>query len=153
MKRDVPYRRRTQIAIGVLLLLAFTSIAYFLSWESRTAILSCGDCGNIRVIHVHTRWWRIESVGVADGHKFVVPPDHEHRWWQYDSRRWDALRTPIPSRRQSSGLRNGFASTSEYGECLFVFRRVGFQPTRVAPPLTIVSPSYQQITRMANFEI
>ena len=100
MKRDVPYRRRTQIAIGVLLLLAFTSIAYFLSWESRTAILSCGDCGNIRVIHVHTRWWRIESVGVADGHKFVGPPDHEHRWWQYDSRRWDALRTTGWSRRK-----------------------------------------------------
>jgi hypothetical protein len=87
MKTDVTHWRRICSFAAVLLLLAFASAAYFLSWESRVAILSCRDCGNIRVIQASTRWWRIDSVGVADGHEFVVPPGHVHRWWQYDSRR------------------------------------------------------------------
>ncbi|MEI8018214.1 MAG: hypothetical protein WCH39_08420 [Schlesneria sp.] len=91
MKRDVTYWRRFQIVSALLLLIAFACVAYFLSWESRVAILSCSDCGNLRVIQASTRWWRIESVGVADGHEFVVPPNHVHRWWQYDSRRQNAF--------------------------------------------------------------
>ena len=91
MKWDVMRWRRIKVVLGALLLLAFVSAAYFLSWESRTAILSCGDCGNIRAIRVNTKWWRIESVGVADSHEFVVAPNHVHRWWQYDSRRWNAF--------------------------------------------------------------
>ena len=100
MKWDVTRWRRSQVVAGMMFMIAFAGVAYFLSWDSRTAMLSCGDCGNIRIIHVHTRWWRIESARVVDGNDFVVPADHEHRWWQYDSRRWDALRTIGWSRRK-----------------------------------------------------
>ena len=100
MNWDVTRWRRIQIVAGVLLLLAFANIAYFLSWESRTAILSCSDCGNIRVIHARTRWWRIESVGVADSHEFVVPPNHVHRWWQYDAQRSNAYQQTTWSRQK-----------------------------------------------------
>jgi len=100
MNRDVTRWRRMTFVAGVLLLSALATLAWFLSWESRTAILSCGDCGNIRVIQVSTRWWRIESVGVADGNEFVIPPNHVHRWWQYDSRRRNALQRSGWSRKK-----------------------------------------------------
>ena len=100
MKWDVARWRRIQVVAWVLLLLAFASVTWFLSWESRTAILSCSDCGNIRVIQSRIRWWRIESVDVAEGNEFVVPPGHVHRWWQYDSRRWNAFERSGWSRKK-----------------------------------------------------
>ena len=100
MKWDVTRRREILLVAAVLLSLVFASAAYFLSWESRTAILSCSDCGNIRVVRVSTKWWRIESVGVTDSHEFVVPPNHVHRWWQYDGRRWNSLQRTGWSRKK-----------------------------------------------------
>ncbi len=100
MKSDGPHWRRIQLVASVILPLALACVAYFLSWESRSAILSCGNCGNIRVIRVSTKWWRIESVGVTDGHEFPVPPNHVHHWWQYDSRRRNAFEQSGWSRKK-----------------------------------------------------
>lgn len=100
MKWDVINRRRAQFVGLAILLILFSYVAYVLSWDSRTAILSCSDCGNIRVIQASVQWWRIKTVSVADSHEFAVPPGHVHRWWQYDSRRRNAYRHTAWSRQK-----------------------------------------------------
>ena len=100
MKWIATCSKRIRILGGILLLFACVSGAYFLSWESRSALLSCGGCGNIRAITVRTRWWHIESVGIADGNEFAIPPNHVHRWWQYDSRQRNPYQTTGWSRQK-----------------------------------------------------